>query len=194
MGTPSTGSLDFEATIPGRCAAPPAPAIIKLIPLLFDDSAKSNTKDMHRVIDVIEGMNSVIVGQLQSLEKFQIPYGDLILCKSDHLMWKKRLTELLLGRVNIKPEEVSDHHHCRLGKWYYGYGMDNYGSMNDFALLEEPHAKVHAIAREITELHHDGSNELALEKLNELAEYTEQVIGLLDSLRNDVLDGNKMHI
>ena len=32
-GTPITGKGDKEATIPGKCAAPPAPAIITLIPL-----------------------------------------------------------------------------------------------------------------------------------------------------------------
>jgi hypothetical protein len=33
-GTPITGSGDIEATIPGKCAAPPAPAIITEIPRL----------------------------------------------------------------------------------------------------------------------------------------------------------------
>src|SRR5262249_19530369 len=31
-GTPSTGRVVIDATIPGRCAAPPAPAMITLIP------------------------------------------------------------------------------------------------------------------------------------------------------------------
>ena len=33
MGTPITGNDVMEAVIPGRCAAPPAPAIMTLIPL-----------------------------------------------------------------------------------------------------------------------------------------------------------------
>ena len=32
-GTPITGRVVIEATIPGKCAAPPAPAIMTLIPL-----------------------------------------------------------------------------------------------------------------------------------------------------------------
>jgi hypothetical protein len=31
-GTPSTGSIVIAAAIPGRCAAPPAPAMIALRP------------------------------------------------------------------------------------------------------------------------------------------------------------------
>ena len=34
-GTPITGIGVIEATIPGRCAAPPAPAITTLIPLSY---------------------------------------------------------------------------------------------------------------------------------------------------------------
>ena len=33
IGTPITGKGVNEATMPGKCAAPPAPAIITLIPL-----------------------------------------------------------------------------------------------------------------------------------------------------------------
>ena len=34
IGTPITGKVVIDATMPGRCAAPPAPAIITLIPRL----------------------------------------------------------------------------------------------------------------------------------------------------------------
>ena len=40
-GTPITGSVVKEATMPGKCAAPPAPAIITLIPL--DDACCANS-------------------------------------------------------------------------------------------------------------------------------------------------------
>ena len=37
-----TGSVVIEATIPGKCAAPPAPAIITLIPLSLASLAYLN--------------------------------------------------------------------------------------------------------------------------------------------------------
>ena len=43
-GTPSTGSTVFAAAIPGRCAAPPAPAIITFSPRDSADSQYSNNK------------------------------------------------------------------------------------------------------------------------------------------------------
>ena len=41
MGTPSTGRSVIEAVMPGRCAAPPAPAIITLIPAFLAPLAKA---------------------------------------------------------------------------------------------------------------------------------------------------------
>ena len=43
-GTPSTGSIVLAATIPGKCAAPPAPAIITSKPFEAAVSANSNIK------------------------------------------------------------------------------------------------------------------------------------------------------
>jgi hypothetical protein len=41
IGTPSTGSEVIEAVIPGKCAAPPAPAITTLKPRSFAEWAYS---------------------------------------------------------------------------------------------------------------------------------------------------------
>ena len=40
MGTPMTGKGEIAATMPGKCAAPPAPAIITFTPLTWAFFAK----------------------------------------------------------------------------------------------------------------------------------------------------------
>ena len=42
IGTPITGNGVSEATIPGKCAAPPAPAIITLTPRAAHSRAYAN--------------------------------------------------------------------------------------------------------------------------------------------------------
>ena len=44
MGTPITGKGVKEATMPGKCAAPPAPAMITLVPFLWAFLEKSNRR------------------------------------------------------------------------------------------------------------------------------------------------------
>src|SRR5260370_19803726 len=50
-GTPSTGSTVFEAVIPGRCAAPPAPAMITSIPRFSPVEAYSKRRSGLRCAD-----------------------------------------------------------------------------------------------------------------------------------------------
>src|SRR5258708_40173030 len=51
MGTPITGNDVIEATIPGRCAAPPAPAIITFNPRSFAFWAYSTIRKGERWAD-----------------------------------------------------------------------------------------------------------------------------------------------
>src|ERR1700730_16293929 len=44
MGTPNTGSSVSDAVMPGRCAAPPAPAIMILKPAALAPLAKANNR------------------------------------------------------------------------------------------------------------------------------------------------------
>ena len=50
-GTPSTGSTVFDAVIPGRCAAPPAPAMITSMPRDSAVDAYSNSRSGVRCAD-----------------------------------------------------------------------------------------------------------------------------------------------
>ncbi|NLY78355.1 MAG: chemoreceptor protein, partial [Lysinibacillus sp.] len=43
----------------------------------------------------------------------------LQLSKADHLLWKWRVYNMLLGIEQLSAEDVSSHEDCRLGRWYY---------------------------------------------------------------------------
>jgi methyl-accepting chemotaxis protein len=149
------------------------------------DVSSHNTSHAYKAVEVIEHMNNVIGQQLKSLEQFNMPDKLLLLAKSDHMLWKKRLNEMLLGRAGIKPEEVVDHHHCRLGKWYYSDGKARYGARPEFAAIEAPHAKVHEIARKAVELFQAGKKLEAQDMVDSIDPYTRDVLQHLDELRND---------
>lgn len=147
--------------------------------------AAGNTRQAYRAIEVIEKTNSVIGAQLHILEQYNIPDRLLSVAKSDHVMWKKRLNEMLLGSTTILPEEVVDHHNCRLGKWYYSEGKRVYGGRPEFAAIEAPHAKVHEIARKVAELHQAGMKIEAQQAVDDLTPYTDAVLENLEKLRSE---------
>ena len=150
------------------------------------DLVSGNSAHAHRAVDQVQELTSAIGQQLRAIDEFDIPNKALIIAKSDHMMWKKRLTELLLGRTAIRNDEVSDHHGCRFGKWYYNEGKSTYGHYPEFKAIEEPHAQIHQSAMQIVSLYNQGRKAEAERLIESLDAPTAEVLGLLDALRRHV--------
>ncbi|MCG9053045.1 CZB domain-containing protein [Laribacter hongkongensis] len=74
----------------------------------------------------------------------------LDIVKLDHFVFKIGIYESLIGMKKLTINDISDHHHCRLGKWYYeGRGAQECQESIVFKKLEKPHALVHAYAKEV---------------------------------------------
>ena len=80
---------------------------------------------------------------LSSSEKQDIPGKIIKLAKADHVIWKKRLVDVAMGRLKIDSTQLARADSCRLGKWYYGPDAEIYRSHPTFKRMEAPHKKVH---------------------------------------------------
>jgi methyl-accepting chemotaxis protein len=65
------------------------------------------------------------------------------LAQADHMLWKKRLLDMAVGRSTAKASDFADHTLCRLGKWYYGTADVKFRNKAAFAQIETPHKTVH---------------------------------------------------
>jgi methyl-accepting chemotaxis protein len=106
----------------------------------------------------------------------------LQVAKSDHLLWKAKLAEVIYGRQNLSEGEIKDHTQCRLGRWYYGDGRAHFGELAPFRAMEAPHAAVHRLGREIAELSAKGAIEEAVTRLEQLDQHSEQIFAHIDAL------------
>ncbi len=106
--------------------------------------------------------------------------------KSDHLMWKARLAEALLGGQPMDDTEPSNHAHCRFGHWYGSTGKERYGELAAFRALEEPHTRAHNLGQEIEQLTKQGATEQALAKLKQMDEHSVKLFTLLDELNQEI--------
>ena len=64
----------------------------------------------------------------------------VVLAKMDHILYKMDVLNAI--EINV-PKTFSDHTQCRLGKWYKGVGAEEFGSLQSFKALAEPHALMH---------------------------------------------------
>lgn len=74
---------------------------------------------------------------------------------TDHLMWKWKIYNMIMGYVKLDSEKIGDHTSCRLGKWLKQ--INDTKKIDVIKIIEEikePHKKIHNLAK------------LAIEKYN----------------------------
>ncbi|KAF0124480.1 MAG: methyl-accepting chemotaxis protein [Xanthobacteraceae bacterium] len=104
------------------------------------------------------------------------------MAKIDHVLFKKRVVDTLMGRTQWASRDVPDHHGCRLGKWYDGMNLPGIRDLPPFKALVTPHERVHAAARRVLSLHEAGQEHEALAALADLNSASHDVLSLLSDL------------
>ena len=112
----------------------------------------------------------------------KLPDDELIKkAKSDHLLWKVRISNMLQGLESVSPEDVNAHTECRLGKWYFA-PENSFKGEAAFARMDDPHREVHEMARKAAEAFRSGDRKTAERMFARLEKSSRAVIGGLDSL------------
>ena len=65
--------------------------------------------------------------------------------KSAHSQWKKRMADLLSGKISLDPSQVVDHRSCEFGKWYFSHGTELYGHLPLFEQIDSRHSCISCI-------------------------------------------------
>ena len=110
----------------------------------------------------------------------------IMLAKIDHIMFKSNAYRSL---VNRKLEgSFSDHHSCRLGKWYeQGSGKERFSHYPSFKKVESPHASVHNYVLDSLRFIKDGDHalenkEVIFNNLIRMEEESNKLFDHMDSL------------
>ncbi|WP_348770914.1 methyl-accepting chemotaxis protein [Niveispirillum sp. SYP-B3756] len=145
--------------------------------------AKQNSAAIMRNVGATQGVEKLLGQQLADLMQQDIPNKIVKIAKIDHIMWKKRLADMVVGLQSLKAEELSRHDACRLGKWYSGPSSMPLRGHPSFAALEMPHKAVHEHGIRAVELFNQGDQEGALVEIAELEKASAEVVRHLDLLQ-----------
>jgi methyl-accepting chemotaxis protein len=63
--------------------------------------------------------------------------------KLDHIIYKNNAYSSVVNNVHENDSLKTDHHNCRLGKWYTGEGKDIFGKTRVYAEIDRQHTIVH---------------------------------------------------
>ncbi|QDL96721.1 chemotaxis protein [Rhodopseudomonas palustris] len=134
------------------------------------------------ISDQLDQVQSLVGGELEELSRMS--FDGLIprLAKADHIAWKKRLADMAAGRSRLSSTELTDHHACRLGKWYYGDTSLGSRTNPAFAALEGPHALVHEHGKAAARLIQSGDLAGAMAEIDQVGHASKDVLRLIDRL------------
>ncbi len=102
--------------------------------------------------------------------------------KLAHATWRKKLTDLLEGRLQLDPSQVSDHKSCDFGMWYFSEGQEKFGHMPVFKAIDSQHKKVHDTAKIIAQLVQDDKKDEAVKLFSKFHDITGKLFEQLDEL------------
>ncbi|PHR59062.1 MAG: chemotaxis protein [Arcobacter sp.] len=111
----------------------------------------------------------------------------IILVKIDHIVYKSNAYNTIITAQELL--KISDHHGCRLGKWYDGEGRNRFGDAPSFKQIALPHKIVHDnanqnvafIADGILDSHVPHGAEL-ISRFKTMEEASKTLFALLDSI------------
>jgi methyl-accepting chemotaxis protein len=107
---------------------------------------------------------------------------DVQMARSDHLEWRKRLIDLLAGRLTLDPAELADHHKCRFGLWYDSCDNPLITEHFAFSKLQEPHHDVHHYGIDAATRFLAGDLDGALMATDKVVFASKKMLGLLAEL------------
>lgn len=142
----------------------------------------SNLDKINITLDAMDLAEKTLVEEMQRFVPLEIDGLTIYLAQSDHIIWKKRLANMLVGRETLDPDELSNHHTCRLGKWYDSVQDSRYLEHPAFQNLLKPHEDVHHHGIEAARKYKDKDIDGAIEEVKKVAESSEEVIRLLQEL------------
>lgn len=144
--------------------------------------ADLNMQKINTTLDAMDGAEKTLIDQLQSFVGKEIDSLTVNLAKSDHVIWKKRLANMMVGRESLNAGELADHHSCRLGKWYDALNDERFKSQPAYSALLDPHKKVHFHGIEAAKKYNCGDLEGALKEIQHVETASQDVIRYLDEL------------
>ncbi|WP_247876126.1 methyl-accepting chemotaxis protein [Azospirillum sp. TSH100] len=153
------------------------------------ESSAANSAAILRSVQATRSVESMLGSQLSLLMEQDVPGKIIKIAKVDHVIWKKRLADMLVGLETLRPDELASHEACRLGKWYYGPSSMAYRAHSAFVRLETPHRSVHDHGKAAARAFADGDMGRALAEVAEVERSSREVIALLDELDKAGLSG-----
>lgn len=148
------------------------------------NKSSESVDGIEHIVGSMDQVEKLISGQIATLAEYDVPDKVVKLAQSDHVLWKKRLANMIAGREGLNPNELSDHHSCRLGKWYDAVRDPKYLNNPSFQALKGPHELVHKHGIQAVTLYNQKQVHEAMDEIAKVEAASVDVLRLLAELES----------
>lgn len=128
----------------------------------------------------VDSVSQVIAPQLVTPSPTSLDY--VLLAKSDHASFKKRVLDTLTGRGSTQSTDLPNHCSCRFGKWYESITDETILTSPAYKNIKIPHIQVHEYGRFALDHFANGDYSSAIKAASKMDEVSLEVLACLDSL------------
>jgi len=105
---------------------------------------------------------------------------------SDHLIWRWRIYNMILGYTTLDEASVGTHETCRLGRWLASIETEDATLQTLIRDLTSPHVTLHNLAKEAITQYNRGAIDESEATLLQIDVVSEQVINGLNALKSSM--------
>ncbi|MDA8091166.1 MAG: methyl-accepting chemotaxis protein [Nitrospiraceae bacterium] len=152
------------------------------------DISRDTEKMADDVMHEVNSLTKIVEDLRNSTSEFKTKGNELRIldiARTDHRVFTGKIASCLKGDLTLSPSDITDHHSCRFGKWYFGEGMEVCGKLRNFMAIDEPHAKIHALAKDAVRAFNSGDRVKAEGIYTEMEGVSDQIGSLLDAIKRD---------
>jgi methyl-accepting chemotaxis protein len=146
--------------------------------------SSASAEEIERVIAAMDKLSTALNNQVGLFADLG-PVAVVETARNDHTVFKKTVVDALVGRIAIRPEDLPDHAHCRLGR-LLETADDALRRHPAVSRLAQPHRKVHEHGRQVVALVNQGRLDQATEALGQMNDASHQVLRLLEQLVSEL--------
>ena len=146
------------------------------------ENARRNDEEIGQVLAAMDRAASVLNDRVGEFAKIGSALAIVQVAKNDHVVFKKKIVDAVIGRAAWAAKDVPDHHGCRLGKWYDTVTNPLIRDQDAFRRIEAPHARVHAAGIAALKAAAQNDRDKAIRHIEEMNNASHEVLDLLNVL------------
>ncbi len=159
------------------------------------EEVSASTEEMSAQVEEFSASASLLADMAVEfhtlISRFKLSHNEHVMelieqAKHAHLRWVSRLEDFLAGKISIEEKSITSHTGCILGKWYYGRGKIDFGSLSEFTHLEAPHIRIHETIRQVITAQQQGDSASAEAGLLVVRQVSQEIVAGLDQLKERV--------